>query len=199
MTETQAVIFDLDGTLTTLEVDFTELKRRLGVTDGPLWEAILRMGEPDRRRAEKLLVSAELQGAHKCVLIPGAKDVLDQLRKWKIPCAILTRNCRQALQIAIARHGLHADASIAREDTPLKPDPAGVIELAKRLNVDPTRTLVVGDYLYDLQAGRRAGATTVLFRHDAKGTGYEHLADHVIHDLRELFDIVVPPGGSSRE
>jgi len=189
MTQLRAVIFDLDGTLTTLEVDFSELRRELGIDQGPVWESILAMSGQTRRQAEQALVSAELAGARKCKFIRGSKQILAELGRKGLGRGILTRNCRQAVDIVIARHGLEADAILTREDGLLKPDPAGVIELSRRLETDPTQTLVVGDYLFDIQAGQRAGAKTVLFWQKDELPEYAHLADYVINDLHDLMDI----------
>jgi len=186
----QAVIFDLDGTLTTLEVDFTQLRRELGIDTGAVWEAIVAMADPDRQRAERVLLDAELRGARLCELMPKAGQVLGELSRMNVPCAILTRNCRRAVDIVLDRHGLVVQAVLAREDALMKPDPDGVIELARRLDVDPAGTLVVGDYIFDIQAGQRAGATTVLYAHNDPPPDYATLADYVISDLYELLDIV---------
>ena len=47
---------------------------------------------------------------------------------------------------------------LALADHPMrKPNPGMVIEAAKRLDLDLRRSLIVGDKLADMQAGRRAG------------------------------------------
>lgn len=43
-----------------------------------------------------------------------------------------------------------------RENVPKKPDPAGVLETAKEMNVSPREVLYVGDSGVDMETGRRA-------------------------------------------
>jgi len=195
MNEIKAVIFDLDGTLISLEVDFNDLRRRLGIQHGPVWEAILEMEGEDRCQAEWLLLDTELAGAQRCRVMPGARELLAQLDAVDIPCGILTRNCREAVRIVSDRHGFTVEAVLARGDAQMKPKPDGVIELARRLDVPPHNALVVGDYLFDVEAGRRAGSTTALFIEDRPTPDYAHIADYVIRDLLEVVQIIARHNG----
>jgi HAD superfamily hydrolase (TIGR01509 family) len=186
----QAVIFDLDGTLITPEVDFSQLRRKLGFGPGPVWETILSLDGLAHEHAERVLVSAEMAGAQRCKLIPGAKALLDELARRGLKTAILTRNCHAAVDLALRRHELSVAEVLTREDNLMKPDPDGVHELARRLGVRPSETLVVGDYLFDIQAGNRAGATTVLVCTHAVLPDYAHEADYVITDLNDVLSIL---------
>jgi phosphoglycolate phosphatase-like HAD superfamily hydrolase len=55
--------------------------------------------------------------------------------------------------------------------------------------VRPQEVLMVGDYVYDVQAGRAAGACTVLLR-NSKVPERPPEADYVIDDLRKLLAVV---------
>jgi len=186
----RAVVFDLDGTLSTLEVDFSRLRSELGMGPGPLWESILRLTGPQRDRAEQVLLEAELAGARRSRIVAGASELLAELGRRGIPRGILTRNCRAAVEVTLARHRLEVDAVLSREDGFMKPDPGGVIELARRFGTAARETLVVGDYRFDLEAGRRAGAPTVLFWPKPDLPDYAGLADFVIRSLPEVLGIL---------
>jgi hydrogenase expression/formation protein HypE len=54
----------------------------------------------------------------------------------------------------------------------------------------PHQVLVVGDYLFDIQAGRSAGARTALIIGENPPPDYATLADHVIRTLSELLPIL---------
>jgi phosphoglycolate phosphatase len=47
-----------------------------------------------------------------------------------------------------------------REDIPKKPDPAGALRIAERLEMKPADILYVGDTATDMQTGKRAGMMT---------------------------------------
>ena len=54
------------------------------------------------------------------------------------------------------------DAIITREVSLPKPHPDGVIKSAGQMGLSPEELLVVGDFRFDVIAGIRAGASTVL-------------------------------------
>jgi phosphoglycolate phosphatase-like HAD superfamily hydrolase len=88
--------------------------------------------------------------------------------------------------------GFVFDAIYTREDGPPKPSPAGVLALCQKLGAGPADTLTVGDYKFDVLAGRRAGCRTVLL-HPGPLPRSEHEAwgapDLVIRSLRELLPL----------
>jgi HAD superfamily hydrolase (TIGR01509 family) len=51
---------------------------------------------------------------------------------------------------------------IGRDEALPKPDPDGLLQLASRWGVAPSDMVMVGDYRFDLDCGRAAGARTVL-------------------------------------
>ena len=64
--------------------------------------------------------------------------------------------------------------------------------MCRQFDVAPDSCWVVGDYIFDIEAGRRAGANTVLMLGDRQPPDYADLADHTIHSLDELIALVDP-------
>jgi HAD superfamily hydrolase (TIGR01509 family) len=184
----EAVIFDLDGTLTEPCLDFEVIRREIGV-EGPVLEALSGLGAAARRRAEEILERHEREAAARSRLNPQAAEVLGALRRQGTRTAILTRNSRKSLETVLARHRLAVDAVRTREDGSTKPAPEPVVELCRALQVPPSRTLVVGDYLFDLESANAAGAVSVLLRNDHNAR-FEPHARHTIWRLEELLDLV---------
>jgi HAD superfamily hydrolase (TIGR01509 family) len=91
--------------------------------------------------------------------------LLRALRARRAAVAILTRNSRgnalRTLEAVALAEFFEPTLVLGRDEAPPKPDPDGVLHLARHWNVDPGRCVVVGDFLYDLQAGRAAGTYTV--------------------------------------
>lgn len=52
---------------------------------------------------------------------------------------------------------------ITREDFPVKPNPSGLLHLAKINNIDPKDAAYIGDFEFDLQASKNAGMKSGLF------------------------------------
>jgi len=51
---------------------------------------------------------------------------------------------------------------LSREDGPVKPDPWAICRICELWGIEPRQAVVIGDYYFDVEAGRRAGAGTVL-------------------------------------
>ena len=102
----------------------------------------------------------------------------------------MTRNCRRSVETIRSRFGLSFDLVRTREDGTTKPSAEPVLDICRIFRVTPGRAVVVGDYLFDIQAGRSAGAMTVLFSPEPQPPAYASLADRVIRRLPELLDII---------
>jgi phosphoglycolate phosphatase-like HAD superfamily hydrolase len=89
--------------------------------------------------------------------------LLAELASRQIRTAVFTRNARQMALATLDRLGLHVDLVIAREDAPPKPDPAGIWKVCENWALDRREVAMVGDYAFDIEAGRRAGVWTVLY------------------------------------
>jgi phosphoglycolate phosphatase-like HAD superfamily hydrolase len=89
----------------------------------------------------------------------------------------------------LGRFGLRFDVCLAREDAEPKPSPQPVRLIAERLGLHTGELLMVGDYVFDMQAGRAAGATTVLVR-SPKLLRPPPEADYVIDDLLEVLALI---------
>jgi HAD superfamily hydrolase (TIGR01549 family) len=187
----KAVIFDMDGTITRPEIDFFRIRREIGAGDTPILEFLATV-EDEAARAEKLAVveRLETEAAEASTLNPGAKEALAFLKSRGIPTAVLTRNSRRSVRTVFAKHGLAFDLVVTREDgfAP-KPDPEAVRRIAERLGCKCEETMVVGDFRFDVECGRAAGARTVFLTNGKSGAD-SFGADVVIGELRELIEII---------
>lgn len=188
----KAVIFDLDGTITTPYIDFNRIREDMGLDQnaGPIWEAMSQMTPQRRKQCEQILDHHEQTAVEKSTLNSGAKQTLTQLRQTGIDIGVLTRNKRTNAIAVAKKHNLKFDAVVGREDGPVKPDPFGVLHLCTHFAVDPAQTLVVGDYLFDLLSAKAAGATAVLLATNSEAENFKHHADFTIEQIDELFSII---------
>ena len=205
-----AVLFDFDGTLTHPgALDFAAVKRQVGCPpDRFVLEFIEELPEgPERAAAEAALELFELEGAAGSTANAGAADLIRFLREAGLRVGVLTRNRRVAVDRALeqipALPPEWFDVVVTRDDgLPPKPAADGVLHACRAMGVSPAETLVVGDFLPDVQAGNAAGALTAFLTngapHPAGGGGAEtHLAgqaareaDVVVHELAELRQVV---------
>ena len=163
-------IFDMDGTLTMAIHDFEAIRQELGITSGtPILEAMAAMPEDEARECGRRLHDLEMELAHQAMPQPGVFEVLDSLVQKDCRFGILTRNDEDIALATLEAAGLAGyfeEASIVgRETCAPKPLPDGVHHLLNLWDAPKNQTVMVGDYLYDIQAGFEAGVTTVHFDH----------------------------------
>ncbi len=188
----RAVIFDLDGTITEPFFDFDAIRKEMGLEQdsGPVLEAMEKMTPAQRQQAEQILHFHEDRAVNESKLNAGVRRTLRQLRSSGILVGVLTRN-KRSNAIAIAeKHNLDFDVIVDREDGPVKPDGFGVLRICEHFDVAPARTLVVGDYLFDLLSAKAAGAKAVLLANHKKADEFAEHADFVIEKIDEILEIV---------
>lgn len=183
-------VFDLDGTLTLPSHDYAAIKAALGLPAHlPLLEGIATRPDVDRPRLIAEVHAWEVRHAAQAQVRPGAEALLDALGAAGVPVGLLTRNTRSSalhtLDVTgLARH-FRPDRVIGRDDAAPKPAPDGVHLAAARLGLAAADVAVIGDFRFDLDAARAAGALAVWL--DAERTGaHAHLADLVVHELSAL-------------
>jgi len=195
----KAVIFDFDGTLTAPgALDFAGLKQRMGCpADTPVWEHIQGLTDPDARHQARAQLNAfEMQGAAGSRPNIDAQETIRWIKAHHLLTGILTRNSRQAVSVGLSRFPRLTendfDLIISREDGPaLKPSGDGIRLAADRWGISAPEILMVGDYLFDIQAGVDADALTVLLDPDDHPELAGVQCDFRIHRLTELQSIIL--------
>lgn len=181
----KAVIFDFDGTLAVLNIDFSlmrdrvfELIRRFGVREDYLKEHYLleiidevypilekeslSQAETFYTEAHRILHDIELKAAEEGRMIPGAEETLRRLRHMGIKVGIITRNCEEAVRKVFPEIDDYCNVFISRDSIrKVKPHPDHLQAALKTLNVTGEESIMVGDHTIDILAGKRVGMKTV--------------------------------------
>lgn len=121
----------------------------------------------------------------------GVLNLMRYLDERKVRKGICTRNFDTPVSHLIDSflQGHLFQPIITREFRPPKPDPAGILHIAREWGLsDGSNLIMVGDSIDDMTAGYKAGAATVLLANESNA----HLADHQHTDLviRRLDDLV---------
>lgn len=101
---------------------------------------------------------------HGTSIFAGLKEVLDALRAQGIRLAVISNKPDFAARtVAEKFYGKgYFDLVVGqREGVPLKPDPTAVLDVMRRLGVDPMECAYVGDTGVDMQTGQNAGVLSV--------------------------------------
>jgi phosphoglycolate phosphatase len=210
----RAVVFDFDGTLTELTLDFDHMRKDLEkllltyVTPDILnnlrgrfmietiyavEEILGQKGAAFRYDAFALLSEIEVDAANGKDLFPFTRKVLRTLHSMNVRTGIMTRNCSGAVKRMFPDYSEYVDVVVSREETRLvKPHPSHPLALLRSLDASPTEALLVGDHPTDIEAGIAACMRTVgvltgrIGRDELTRAG----ADHVIDDIRGIPRIV---------
>lgn len=183
-------IFDLDGTLTVSAHDFDHIRRELGLApETPILEALHAMPEGQAAPLWDSLNELEFYYAGKASVMQGASELLQKLHENGRQLAILTRNTmpvvKQTLQACKIDHFFPLNHILDRDACMPKPSSDGVRQLLDLWQADADDTVMVGDYLYDLEAGKGAGVATVHL--DTRGdVDWSEFTDIRVEELGEL-------------
>ena len=162
--EHDAVVYDLDGTLVRLAVDWSAVRRdtvaavrEAGLSAGEsLWELL------DRAHSEGFADIVEpVIAEHECRGALAADRLLTAAELPRgVPVGVCSLNSEAACRLALRRHGLaaHVDAVVGRDTVETyKPDPGPLLSVVRELSATPDRVLFVGDSERDQRTAERAG------------------------------------------
>ncbi|MFB6084314.1 MAG: HAD family hydrolase [Halorientalis sp.] len=170
--EYDAVVYDLDGTLVHLNVDWEEVRREVAgilrargvdVDGADLW-AMLELADAAgyRRLVDETIAEFEREGARAARRLPPARTVPTDR-----PVGVCSLNSESACRIALETYGLDGsvDVIVGRDTVAAeKPDPEPLLTVVEGLGVTPESTLFVGDSERDEETARRAGTDYVYAR-----------------------------------
>ena len=164
----KGVLFDFDGTLTFPgALDFPAIRREMNCPpDIPILEWLETVPAERKPPLMKILESAEEKAAEESLPNVGAEECLLTLRDRGVLLGIITRNSLPSVRVALERFEtvrlLDFSTVITRDDSLPKPHPDGVHKACERMGLAASELMVVGDFRFDVIAGKAAGACTVL-------------------------------------
>jgi phosphoglycolate phosphatase len=171
--EYDAIVYDLDGTLVELDVDWSAVAedvaaalraRDVAVDGADLWTMLERSTDTGHRAVvEDVIAEYEREGARTSRRL----ELADELPRT-VPVGVCSLNAESACRIALEVHGLdgHVDALVGRDTVRTeKPHPEPLLATVSELSVDPRKTLFVGDSERDEVTATRAGTAFEYVRH----------------------------------
>ena len=132
------------------------------------------------------------------VLFEGMDHVLRQLDDAKLPWGIVTNKSERFTNPLTDLMGLRQRAvSTVSGDTTAysKPHPEPILHAARVANIDPSRSLYVGDDIRDIVAGKAAGMKTIAAAYGYCGCEEPPEAwgaDYLVRHPKELLEIIFP-------
>jgi phosphoglycolate phosphatase len=172
----KAIIFDLDGTLLNTLDDLGNAVNRVlldmgfpphaldeyrsFIGDGV--EKLINRALPEQNRNEETIrtcLKAFREDYHKNWNVntrpyEGIPELLDALKEKGLKVAVLSNKPHDTTNLCVTEllPGWQFDMVLGHRDgTPHKPDPAGALEISKRLNIPPSEFLYLGDSGVDME------------------------------------------------
>jgi phosphoglycolate phosphatase len=212
----RAVVFDFDGTLATLNINFPEMRKAvldliesyeipvdalsdlfvLEMVDAA--ETLISLKCPGEgndfvQKANSLITTIEIEAAKKGKLIYGTRAMLSNLKSRNIKTGVVTRNCQSAVTCVFPDINMYCDAVVTREATrKVKPHPEHLLTVLKLLDVTPEYASMVGDHPMDIKIGNDVGSFTigVLSGYSTSNELLQAGADIIIHTAANIINVL---------
>lgn len=210
MTTSEAVIFDMDGTLTDSEHWWDQVRQSLAAEAGRPWPeaattAMMGMSTPEwasyladevgipgswEQIAEQVIAGMKRKYHAGVPLLPGADQAVRRMaERW--PIAICSSSPRRLIDAVAAEMGWDAllGAKVSTEEVPRgKPHPDGHLRAAELLGIAPERCVVIEDAANGIRSAIAAGMKVVAVppHFNPPDAALLATADLVIDQLDEL-------------
>jgi phosphoglycolate phosphatase len=131
-------------------------------------------------------------------LFDGMEYLLNQLESAQLPWGIVTNKSERFTHPLMELMGLkqRSASTVSGDTTPhSKPHPEPILHAARIANLDPNKSLYVGDDIRDIIAGKAAGMKTVAAAYGYCGCEEPPEAwgaDFIIQTPQELLQIIFP-------
>jgi HAD superfamily phosphoserine phosphatase-like hydrolase len=168
-------IFDLDGTICKLDIDWDELKNFLRKKYGTdlnfeyldvgIENLERKLGEKAKKEAYEIVRKYELRGVKKLKPIKKVLKLIKILKQQNKTLAIFSSNLKETVEKALKKLKIIEDFEIiiSKEDVKKhKPSCEGLKKIIKLSKVSKEKVIYIGDKKKDLEAGKRAGIKTIL-------------------------------------
>lgn len=212
--KTQAVLFDLDGTLTnTLSDISTAMNRALRMHDLPEWpvdayrylvgDGAKKLAERAVRDRQDLALSVQrtyqaYYETHAMITTRPYDDIpelLHALSNRGLKLCVLSNKPDADTKNVVAHYFPDVSFALVRgqvDGVPVKPDPAGAFAVAQALDIDPDAFLYLGDTAVDMTCARNAGMhpVGVLWGFREEDELRQSGAEHIIRQPLEAISCV---------
>ncbi|MCD6089203.1 HAD family hydrolase [Candidatus Bathyarchaeota archaeon] len=191
MAKVKGIIFDLDGTLVRLPVDWRRVLNTIEEMLGTKVKSLIGLyaeiwGTKTYEAVSRKVEEFEMASLNKMEILDDSPKLLKSL-STKYFIGLVTFQSRKVARKIIERIGVEEIVIATRDDSPTRADQISLIISSTSLN--PRDFLIVGDRLNDVYSALRVGCNAVLV--DRTGRNLQNEKEFiVIQDLKALPKII---------
>ncbi len=210
----KGVVFDFDGTIVSIHIDFKGIKQillekayqlnlRLPDTNKPILELLESIKKNNNKSMvdgfindiKDILLEQEVKSAQKALPLPGSIKIMRNLRKKGVKIGIFTRNCPQAVHKVVKKFNIPCDVLLTRDDvTKVKPAREHLEQTIRQLGLTTEEVIVVGDHTMDIKSAKNSNVLSCgiisenVNRYEFEKAGADFIFEK-IEDIGYLFDL----------
>ena len=193
----KGIVFDLDGTLIQLPIDYQKVQKNLkeffNISNEfkPLIPTIIKLSKNDQnkiRTSFDLICKEEILASDNFKTMNNALETLDFLKSKNLSLCLVTMQCKDALEKVLQKLQISDlfDSVISRDESF---DRQKQIELSlQNIVLTPSEILVVGDRIHDIESAKKIGCMPILKINEIEKI--PPFQCKIINDLIELKSIV---------
>ena len=190
----KGIIFDLDGTLIQLPINYEKIQKNLKIlfntTDEflPLIPTIVKKTDNDkekRRNAFDMICNEELHATQNLLILDGVTELIKSLKNMKIPLFLVTMQCRKIIPVVLEKMNLELNSFkmiLTRDESHTRLEQIKtILELNQK---NPEEVLVIGDRIHDIKSAEKAGCKSILVNRKIDGLENGIICIEKIKDLK---------------
>jgi len=167
----KGIVFDLDGTLIQLPIDYQKIQKNLkeffNVSDDlkPLIPTIIKLSKNDQNKIKTsfdLICKEEILVSKNFKIMDGTLETLNFFKSKNLTLCLVTMQCKDALEKILQKMKISDlfDSVISRDESF---DRQKQIQLSlKNTLLEPSEVLVVGDRIHDIESAKKTGCIPIL-------------------------------------
>jgi len=167
----RGIIFDLDGTLIQLPINYDLIQKNLkeffNTTKNlkPLFPTIIELSKNDQTKVNSafdLICKEEVLASNNFKIMDGTMEILKFLKSKNLIVCLVTMQCKDALEQILQKMQIFDlfDSILSRDQSH---DRFAQIQISlKNTVLHPSEVLVVGDRIHDVESAKKAGCQPIL-------------------------------------
>ena len=191
----KGIIFDLDGTLVKLPINYDLILKKLSnlfdTEDKfePLIPTIVKKSNENKKliqQAFDLICNEEIISTTNFQSVDGAIDIINYFKNKNYKLALVTMQCKTAATKVLESMNLlnHFSSVITRDDSYDRP--TQIKNSANFLALLPNEIMVVGDRIHDVHSAKKVGCDAILFNKKKLDSFKESIVISKISELEKI-------------